>query len=285
MCHFAAVSLQAQVTLRPLCVRVKKLPIRSSPADPTDPRQSSDNDTTSISSDTEAMLSETDADQYNVAGTASHSQLKTGKPLIHGFKTPLLPPAASGKSDPKKARVIASIARKKKFLTGSPTSSCSFLSLRNPRRVKTAQCLPQPFVSPEIPMATQRVQEVELSRVATDVSIPVPPEDRNWNTEEEDSESCATITTPKSPSKCVLSSRLSTDVTDDVVFAKQSTAVANGDRATLSLVEAVLHTNYRHHTRKRTRAALKQRRAFLSDTDGESPVRKKASVLQDFNVL
>lgn len=57
------------------------------------------------------------------------------------------------KLDPKGHRVMGSIARKRKFLAGSPTtssddSSCSFLSLKKMRRDRSS------FMSPEISLAS-----------------------------------------------------------------------------------------------------------------------------------
>lgn len=89
-----------------------------------------------------------------------------------GFQTPAQLPTEADKPDPKQARVMGSIARKKRFLTGSPTSSddssCSFLSLKKLRQAKRS---PQSFASPEIPLATCRHASLAHHRVHNEMDL------------------------------------------------------------------------------------------------------------------
>lgn len=286
-------------------------------------RSSSDISSSNSDSETETALSGTGADLDSNSSAAMNweQHKKTRKESLvsvgssaspGGFETPVQLPAAADKPNPKEARVMASIARKKRFLaaTSSDDSSCSFLSLKKPSQVKITK-RPQSFASPEIPRATCRhaslVNQTLCNRTnlsggtASVPPAPPSPSGAQMSCRESMPQVVTSLLEKMGPDLVKHLGEWINDWThekgDDggnavavptsiassepLLSSKQSTTVTNG-MVTQSVSRRTLRPNCRRQVKKRKMAAIEEGSEFLSnfvsdyvsDTESESPLEK-----------
>lgn len=282
-----------------------------------------------ISSDSETTQSEIgadhDSDFRDWEKCEQHYEKNSKEPCtsenpsksLCGFETPDQVPTMADRLDPKEARVMASIARKKRFLTGSPAtssddSSCSFLKLRKTRQVKLAKLarhFPQSLVSPEIPLATcGPASHVNLSSTSADAARIVPPVsspptiggtrvDGRGNVPHVVVDLLGKIKPDflqplqqpldkhwtRGKSRGDRDAMIPASVASSERVSEHTASVTNGDVGMQSIARRVLHTRRRRVVKKRTMAAVKQDCDFVSDTDSESPLNKKSGPLHGLN--
>ena len=181
-----------------------------------------------------------------------------------GYKTPAVPQMGMEikKLGPKETRVMGSIARKRKFLTGSPTtssddSSCSFLSLKKLHNARPS------FVSPEIPLATRRTsfqQKHEICKNRDCFVVQEPPQSSSTNVR-------SVINRRSNLSSFHMGCKM------DAHSSRTNVIVASSPSPETK-TSGVVRRVHRRNPRKRAMVHFELESDFVSDSDSESPLLK-----------
>ena len=175
--------------------------------------------------------------------------------------TPRVQPMGMGKFDPKQTRVMGSIARKRRFLTGCDNSSCSFLSLNKKQKTRPS------FASPEIPLATTArksfQQQLEVSKQESYVFCKSPHSSSSMG----DSVSAAGCDLP------VVRKHVQIDV------PSTTDSTSNMSDSFLPKIKMPKRGVARHTSRKSSRKRVVTKKMiesdYVSDSDSEAPLQKK----------
>jgi len=165
---------------------------------------------------------------------------------------------------PKQTRVMGSIDRKKRFLTGSPTtssddSSCSFLSLKKMRRTGPL------FASPEIPLATTARNSLPQK---LEVSEQINYKLSRGGSSTRDSVGVARNDLPAAQKHVQIEIPSTTD---------SNSNMSESFLPQMKPKRGVVRQIVRKSTRKR--AMVKFVDDYVSDSDSESPLRKQSPLL------